>query len=211
MSTNQIDVWENLSAEELITKMFERTGADGVLRLPAVFVDPQREGETFRCVMDWKRPGDCQAVVQEFRALRAAIEKIAQASDEDGCLEEAAYAALPEAQKQVFDVWLRPFASDKGFDMHRIIETGERLELGDAVSPEEMEYYDRCHAARDAECRRRLGDHPFAYRAVMRAMRYHRLLTLHAPDFILRNEAGALAAALALLRRCKDADVVADK
>lgn len=206
MEKNHVDVWEKLSAEDLIGKMFERTGEDGVLRLPAVFVDPQREGETLRCVMDRKTPDDCLAVQQEFRALRAALDSIAQVSEDDGCLKGAAYAALPEAQKQVFDTYLRPFASDKGFDMRRIIETGERLELGDAVSPEDMEYYDRCHAARDAECRRRLGDHPFAYRAVMRAMRYHRLLTLHAPDMILQNEARALAVALTLLRRCAEAD-----
>ena len=208
MRKNQIDVWENLSAEALIEKMFERTGEDGVLVLPSFFSEAQREGICLRCVMDWKQPGDCQAVLQEFRALRAAIERIAQVCDENGSLEESAYEALPEAQKQVFDVWLRPFPSDEDFDMGCIFEIGERL---DAASPEETEYYNRFHAARDEECCRRLGDNELAYRSVLRAMRYHRLLTLHAPDAVLRIEERALAAALALLRRCRDADVVAEK
>ena len=203
MEKNHVEVWEKLSAEELIEKMFERTDADGVLLLPAFFADEQEEAETLRCVMDRKTPDDCQAVMQEFRALREAIERIAQVSDSDGCLKDAAYAALPEAQKQVFNVWLRPFPSDREFDTGWIFELSERL---DEASPEEEAYYDRFHAARDTECRRRLGDNAFAYRAVIRAMRYHRLLTLHAPDFILQSEGRALAAALTLLRCCKEAD-----
>lgn len=206
MEKNDVEVWEKLSPEALIEAMFERTDADGVLLLPVFFADEQEDAETLRCVMDWKTPADCRAVQQEFCALREAIERIAQVSDDEGCLKGAAYAALPEAQKQVFDVWLRRFPSDKEFDTGWISEISERLELGDQASPEEKAYYDRFHAARDAECRRRLGDNAFAYRAVMRAMRYHRLLTLHAPDFILQNEARALAAALTLLRRCKAAE-----
>ena len=204
MNKNQDAIWKKLTAEELIEKMFERTGGDGVLVMPSVFADDQEEAETLRCVMDWKTPDDYLAVLQEYRDLRAAIERIAEGSDGDGHLKEGAYAALPEAQKQVFDVWLRRFPSDKEFDTGWISEISERLELGDEASPEEKAYYDRFHAARDAECRRRLGDNAFAYRAVMRAMRYHRLLTLHAPGFILQNEARALAAAIALLRRCRE-------
>ena len=203
MEKNHVEVWEKLSPEKLIETMFERTGDDGVLLLPAFFADEQEDAETLRCVMDWKTPDDCLAVVREFRGLRDAIERIAQVSDSDGSLKEAAYAALPEAQKQVFDVWLRRFPSDKDFDTGWIFEISERL---DEASPKEKAYYDRFHAARDAECRQRLGDYPFAYRTVMRAMRYHRLLTLHAPDMILQIEARALAAALTLLRRCREAD-----
>lgn len=203
MEKNHVDVWKDLFAADLIEKMFERTDDDGVLVLPAFFGDEEEEADTLHCLMDWKTPGDCLAVQQEFNELRAAIERIAQMSDDDGCLNGAAYAALPEAQKQVFDVWLRPFPSDKDFDTGWISEISERLELGETASPEEDEYYDRFHAARDTECRRRLGDKAFAYRAVIRAMRYHRLLTLHAPDVVLQIEARALAAALALLRRCE--------
>ena len=206
MEKNRVEVWEKLSPEELIETMYERTGEDGVLGLPAYFADPEREDETLRCVMDWKTPDDCRTVVREFRALREAIERIAQASDSDGCLKESAYAALPEAQKQVFDVWLRRFPSDREFDTGWIFEIGERLDAGDAVSPKENDYYDRFHAARDADCRRRLCDNEFAYRTVIRAMRYHRLLTLRAPELILQGEARALAVALAQLRWCRQTD-----
>ena len=240
--SKKADVWADLTPEDLIEKMFERTDADGVLYMPSFFLpsffsDEHRDEISLRCVMGWELPGDCFSVLQQFDQLRGALDAIAMQCDADGYLDDAAYAALTEAQKEVVDTYLRGFDSDEAFDMDRIRDISERIDtvdeirelcrkvaagaeldtqsedylrsyLSETVSAEERAYYSRFHAARIAECRRKLGDQPFAYRTVMQVLRYHKLLTLQAPESILNREASALAAAFALFRWCKKYEYV---
>ena len=237
-----IDVWSGLTPEDLIEKMFERTDADGVLympsfHLPSYFSDEHQDEISLRCVMGWELPNDCFAVLQEFDQLRAALVAIVKKCDEDGYLDDAAYAALTDAQKEIVDTYLCGFDSDDSFDMERIRDVSERIDtvddireicrkigagvemdahsedylrnyLSEKVSTEERNYYNRFHAARIAECRRKLGDYPFAYRTVMHVLRYFKLLQLNPPDLIMNNEEKALAAALTLFRWCKKYEYV---
>ena len=239
---NKVDVWDNLSSEDLIEKMFERTDADGILympsfHLPSFFSDEHQDEVSLRCVMSWELPSDCFAALQEFDQLCVALEEIAKQCDADGYLNDAAYAALTQAQKEIVDTYLCGFVSDDAFDMDRIRDITERIDtvdeireicrkigagiemdansedfvrsyISETVSAEERDYYNQFHAARIAECRKKLGDRPFAYRTAMHVLRYHKLLTLEAPEIITNNEARALATALTLFRWCKKYEYV---
>ena len=236
--SKKIDVWADLTPEDLIEKMYERTDADGVLYMPSFFtVDKHEDEESLRCVMNWEYPNDCFSVLQEFDQLRSALEQIAERGDRYGLLDEDDYAALTAAQKEVFDTYLCGFASDDDFDTERIyaisesldtvafirelcaeIISGKELSEGSAdylrdfmkerVSEEDKAYYQRFQKARDQEARRRIGDSPFAYLFVMHAWRYFRLLGLKAPDIIVNNEAKSLASALTLFRWCRKYEYV---
>ena len=231
--SSHADVWDGLTPEDLIEKMFERTDADGVLYMRSFFPGSlySMEDESLRCVMRWEFPSDCFAVLQEFDHLREALELLAEKD-----LESWQYDACPdewsEEEKEIWRLYLRPFASDAQFDGDRIYEIGERLDviaevrkicrkigigkqtdpysedflrenLSETVTAEEEAYYDRFQNERIAECRNRLGDHPFAYRTILHARRYHRLACLKAPDLIMANEGRALASALTLFRQCR--------
>ena len=240
--SKKVDVWDDLTPEDLIEKMFERTDADGVLympsfHLPSYFSDEHQNEVSLRCVMNWEFPNDCFTVLQDFDQLRATLEAIAKKCDEDGYLDDAAYATLTEAQKEFVDTYLSGFDSDDAFDMERIRDITARIDtvdeireicrkigagiemdassedyvrsyISETVSGEERDYYNRFHAARIAECRKRLGDRPFAYRTAMHVLRYYKLLTMKAPDVIMNNEERALAAALTLFRWCKKYEYV---
>ncbi len=233
----KLSAWEDLTPEDLIEKMFERTDADGVLYMPSFFTEEHGDRASLRCVMSWELPGDCFSVLQEFDQLRSAIEQIAERCNRDGDLGEGGYEALSEKQKEVCDTFLTGFESDAAFDFDRIYEIREKLDTvedvreickrvgaggemdqwsadylrdyaGKTVTREEEDYYNRYMEGRIAEAGKRLGDHPFAYRTIFHAMRYWKLLTLEAPEFIVKREARALASALALLRRCKKFEYV---
>ena len=233
-----IDVWSGLTPVDLIEKMFERTDADGVLYMPSFFTGetPEKE-ESLRCVMNWEFPNDCFSVLQEFDQLRSNLEQLADHCDRYGTLKEGEYDALSERQKAVWNTYLLPFSCDDAFDGDRLAEIQERIDsieythqiceeiiagkeqdelsmqiLNDGVntkvSAAEEAYVSQSLEARKAECRRRLGDSPFAFYTVMYAKRYHRVLAMKAPDIILSNEAKALASALVLFRWCKKYEYV---
>ena len=54
MSRLKIDIWKDLTADDLIKKMFERTDADGLLYMPSFFMQTGDEEESLRCGMSWK-------------------------------------------------------------------------------------------------------------------------------------------------------------
>ena len=233
-----IDVWSNLSPEDLIEKMFERTDADGVLYMPSFFTgETLDKEESLRCVMNWEFPNDCFSVLQEFDQLRSDLEQLVDHCDRYGTLKEGEYDALSERQKAVWNTYLLPFSCDDAFDGDRLAEIQERIDsieythqiceeilagkeqdelsmqiLNDGVntkvSAAEEAYVSQSLEARKAECRRRLGDSPFAFYTVMHAKRYHRVLAMKAPDIILSNEAKALASALVLFRWCRKYEYV---
>ena len=233
-----IDVWSGLTPEDLIEKMFERTDADGVLYMPSFFTgETLDKEESLRCLMNWELPNDCFSILQEFDQLRSDLEQLVDHCDRYGTLKEGEYDALSERQKTVWDTYLLPFSCDDAFDGDRLAEIHERIDsieythhiceeiiagkeqdelsmqiLNDGVntkvSAAEEAYVSKYWEARKAECRKRLGDSPFAYHTVTYAKRYHKVLAMEAPDIILANEARALAAALTLLRWCKKYEYV---
>ena len=230
----KVSAWENLTPEDLIEKMFERTDADGVLYMPSFFTGrDSEEAESLRCVMRWELPNDCFAVLQEFDRLQVTLGRLAEHCEYfGGDLKEGVFETLTEQQKDVWRIYLSPFESDDSFDGDRLENIDERISskkstreicediiagkeidelsmsilhdgINVKVSEEEEAFANSFCEARKAECRQRLGDSPFAYYTVMYAKRFHKLLTLEAPDIIVNNEAKALASALTLFRRCK--------
>ena len=75
MSRLKIDVWKDLTADDLIKKMFERTDADGLLYMPSFFMQTGDEEESLRCGMSWKFYDECFAAIEEFNRLRDELEK----------------------------------------------------------------------------------------------------------------------------------------
>ena len=199
--------------------------------------DPE-EIESLRCVMGWEQPNDCFVVLQEFDQLRVTLEQLAERCKLlGGDWKKGVFETLTERQKDVWRTYLSPFDSDDTFDGDRLEEISERISsiestreiceeiiagkemselslsilqdgINVKVTEEEEAYANSFYEARKAECRRRLGDSPFAYYTVMYAKRFHKLLTLEAPDFIVNNEAKALASALTLFCWCKKYEYV---
>lgn len=75
MSRLKIDIWKDLTADDLIKKMFERTDADGLLYMPSFFMQTGDEEESLRCGMSWKFYDECFAAIEEFNRLRDELEK----------------------------------------------------------------------------------------------------------------------------------------
>ena len=230
------DCWEGLNAEDLIEKMFERTDADSVLYMPSFFTGDDDDRESLRCVMCWELPGDCFSVMEEFAALREALDRIASVFGKGEDYSEEKKNLLDEKLFSVWNTYVRPFETE-GFDLDRIRDIEERLAVMEdvrevcgqissgkeidqisadflrdcmdvSVPTEEKAYYERyCGVVMD-DARRRLGDRPFAYRTLLHARRYCRLISFDAPSFILEREAQALASALALYRYCKKYEYV---
>lgn len=225
------DCWEGLNAEDLIEKMFERTDADGVLYMPSFFTGDNDDRESLRCVMSWELPGECCAVMEEFVSLREALDGIASVLGTGEDYSEEKNNLLSEKLFPVWNTYVRPFETE-GFDLDRIRDIEERLAITEdvrevcgqissgkeidrisadflrdcmdvSVSAEEKAFYEKyCDLVMD-DARRRLGDRPFAYRTLIHARRYCRLITLEAPSIISEREAQALASALALYRYCR--------
>lgn len=127
--SKKVNVWEDLTPEDLIEKMFERTDADGVLYMPSFFSggDPE-EVDSLRCVMCWEQSNDCFAVLQEFDQLRVTLEQLAERCERvGGDLKEGVFEALTERQKDVWRIFLSPFDSDNTFDGDRLEDIDERI------------------------------------------------------------------------------------
>ena len=184
---------------EAIASMFAHTDADGVLCIPAWPHDAgcdvdYEDGHFFRCRMKWSRL-DAEKAVTKYEALYAAIEKIASEYGHLCTAEEA--AVLPPAFREIWDTYLR------NFDIGDVEEPSEEEREADEVSDE---YIDALWA--DAE--RRVGSSVAAYDVVSRARRTYRLMTLHAPKFIIDGEALLLAQAIAVHGYCKGLEYVED-
>ena len=61
-----------------------------------------------------------------------------------------------------------------------------------------------------AEAEARLGKSPAAYDVILRARRLCRLMTLEAPEIIIRSEANLFAQALVIHRYCKEMEIVGE-
>ena len=96
----KVSAWENLTPEDLIEKMFERTDADGVLYMPSFFTEEHGDRASLRCVMSWELPGDCFSVLQEFDQLRSAIEQIAERCDREGDLGEGGMRLCQKSRRR---------------------------------------------------------------------------------------------------------------
>ncbi len=222
--------WDTLSAEELIEQMYAHTDADSTLYMPDLFSrDICDETPALCCKMHWEADG-CEKVLQAYRTLRSQLEQLASVYEKLGDTEEENCGLLSEDLLSAWRTYLRPFETEN-FDFERIADISDRLDAiadvralarqiaeGHELSPEEIDFlnsytneqisedeqkeYEAFREILYADCARRIGSTPFAYRQVIHARRLCRLLELRAPQAIVDKESRALAAAMVLHRYC---------
>ena len=204
-----------LSPADYASLMLENTDENGILRIPeGHFTDGLTDyDETAErvFVMDWDAE-KLQAVTEEFEALYEEIRKIAELCLSSGHdpLHDARIPALESGEQA--DVWKQYL---RGYEYEGIpseavaaIEKSARAEMdGEDLTEEEKQlcdrYFDAYTEAEEKESAKRLGGGLYDVEVILRARRVCRLMTLHAPDVILRNEAQRLAEVLILTRYAK--------
>ncbi len=228
--------WESLSAEELIEQMYARTDSDGTLYMESFFhTDTDVEEKSLRCKLHWGVDG-CEKVLNEYRRLHKLLCVLAAAWDTLDDTEEENKNKLPDELLSVWRTYLRDFETD-GFDEQQMHDISERLDtiefvrslakdlaagkpmnkddidylrdyMNETVTDEELKTYDGYRDAIYADCERRVGSKPYAYREIIHAKRLCKLISLNAPKIILDNEGRTLAMAMVLNRYCTEAEPV---
>lgn len=228
--------WEDLSAEELLEQMYLRTDEDGTLYMQSFFYTSSSTDESsLRCKMRWGADGP-ETALNAYRTLRGQLARLAALEDSLSDSETENAAVLDKELLAVWRTYLRPFET-VGFDAEQMHDISDRLDswefrrslardfadgkplsdeeteylrdyLGETVSEDEVKRYDAYCDAIFADCERRVGSKPYAYREVIHAKRLCRLLSLHAPKILLDNESRTLAMAMALHRFCVSAEPV---
>ena len=224
------------SGSKAIMDMLEHTDEKGILFIPGWPYDNNYEEEEsfYKCKMSWNK-ADAEKAVADFDALYEALEAIAKIPDYRE--PDFDVASLPSDLQLVWNTYLRDFETDDSFDMDLIMDISDRLETvafvdsiarkiekGSDVSEEEYSLYNDCKDTSvseseealldeylDAihyEAAQRVGVSEVAYDVVVRAQRLCRLLSLGAPEIILRNEANLLAQAMAIHKYCVTMETV---
>lgn len=224
------------SGPEAIIDMLDHTDEGGILFIPEWPYDNNYDEEEsfYKCKMNWNRT-DAEKAVADFEALYKALEAIAKIPDHRE--PDFDVKSLPSELQPVWNTYLRDFNADDSFDMDLIADISDRLETiaeikaiarklekSKDVFTEEYYYYNEYkdtsvseseealyNEYRDAlykEAAQRAGDNVAAYDVVIRAKRLCRLISLGAPDFILKNEASLLAQAMVIHSYCKEMEVV---
>ena len=228
--------WESLSAEELIEQMYARTDSDGTLYMQSFFyTDTDVEEKSLRCKLHWGVDG-YEKVMNDYCTLRGQLEQLAAVLDRLGDTEEENKHILSPELLKVWRTYLRPFETD-GFDEQQMHDISERLDtveltrqlakefadgkpmrtddidylrdyMSETVTGEELKVYDAYRDAIYADCKRRIGDKPYAFREIIHAKRLCMLINLNAPKIITDNESCTLAMAMVLHRYCREAESV---
>ena len=228
--------WESLSAEELIEQMFAHTDADGTLYMQSFFYTrDDAEENSLRCKLHWGVDG-CEKVMNDYCTLRGQLEQLAAVYDRLGETEEENKRILSPELLNVWCTYLRGFETE-GFDEAQMHELSDRLDtveytrqlarqfadgkpmskeetdylrdyMGQSVSSEELRHYDAYWDAIYADCKRRIGEKPYAFREIIHAKRLCKLMSLNAPKILLDNESRTLAMAMVLHRYCIEAEPV---
>ena len=218
------------SGPEAIIDMFEHTDEDGILFIPKWPYDNNYDEEEsfYKCGMSWNRT-DAEKAVADFEALYEALEAIAKTPDYHE--PDFDVRDLPSELQPVWNTYLRDFDAYDSFDMDLIADISDRLETiaeinaiaqileeskdvftedyyyyneykNTSVSESERALYDEYRDALQREAEQRVGDNLASYDVVIRAMRLCRLISLGAPEFILKNEASLLAQAMVIHNYC---------
>lgn len=228
--------WESLSAEELIEQMYAHTDGDGTLYMQSFFYTRgDAEENSLRCKLHWGVDG-CEKVMNDYFTLRGQLEQLAAVLDRLGDTEEENRRILSTELLNVWCTYLRPFET-AGFDEAQMHELSDRLDtveytrrlarefadgkpmskeeadylrdyMGERVSGEELRHYDAYWDAIYADCKRRIGEKPYAFREIIHAKRLCKLMSLNAPKILLDNESRTLAMAMVLHRYCIEAEPV---
>ena len=218
----------NLSPEEFISLMFERTDEDGNLYIPGRYLDVPENNEenySYRCRVNWNL-SDFERFSEKFRTIYGGIKKIAALYDNIDGDPENAKELLDKNTFEIWNTYIRPF-DDNGFDRTLISDIIDRLQTIDcikrisanlskgeklteiekqilredmdiSVSEEELLLLEQYGNNLTKEAEKRIGKGMCAYSVIIRAMRTCKLMEIDAPEFIIRNEGKVFAAAMVL-------------
>ena len=184
------------------------------------------EENSYRCCVTWSLV-DYERIKDEFSFLYDCLEKIAEKYDALDATEETAKRVLGQGKLfEIWKIYVRRFEIGE-VDRQLIYDIEERLEivswvkelsknfadgkelslsekkalkeyLDVSVSDDEMQLLERYRKAIYEEAEKRVGKNICAYDLVIRAMRLCRLMSLKAPQTVVRNEARECAAAMVL-------------
>ncbi len=228
---------DDITPAEYINLMKDFTDEQGILFVPGWYYDNNDQSSfSYRCKMDWNYY-DHESVVKEYDKLYKCIRKISYVFDEisnDAAANKKLFGS--EDVFNVWSTYIRDFEIS-GTNMSEIYDIEEKLETvaeikeiskniseGKEVSESEKEflksymdvsvsrkekmYYEKYIKAIYVDAELRVGNGVCAYDLVMRAKRLCRLMSLDAPDAVLRIEARTLAATLVLHKFCKSKELV---
>ena len=184
------------------------------------------EYDSYRCRMQWK-PNGVEYVTDKFKQLYSLLEILAEHWEAlDGTEQTAKKVLKSQALVDAWNKYLRPL-NVGDLDRDKILDIQDKMEIeglvkqGAAmlakgqqpeeyeksilmeymdvtVSPEEEQYYLRYMERMHKAAEDRVGKGICAYDVIFRARRLCRLMNLHAPRIVVRNEARVLVAALVL-------------
>ncbi|MBE6727701.1 MAG: hypothetical protein E7562_03525 [Ruminococcaceae bacterium] len=241
MSENKILSFdnENITPEEYITLMFERTDEDGVLYIPW----KKTNGYDFdivscRCRMSWNLY-DYEKSIKEFKELYDDLKSIALLYEKLG--DDINVNKKILGSERLFKTWfkfVRKF-DIPGFDYDVIDEISDRYitindikkiskkisaqvpldefeknflkdNLDVTVSNEEERMYKKYWELRYKQAEKRVGENICAHYLIMTAMRLCRLLSLNAPKLIIDNESRELASSMVVHKFAQSKEDVDD-
>lgn len=205
----------SLSPAEYAALMLEHTDENGRLSVPEFhFTDGLEDvDEAAERIfeMNWD-PEKLQELTDAFETLYGDIREIAELCRSAGCdpIRDAQIPALGTGRlADVWNTYLRDYAfPGVSPDAVRAIEKSMLAEMGgEELTAGEKELCERSYdvytKAMEEEAAERLGGGPLAVAVILRSRRLCKLVTLRAPEVILRNEAQRLIEALALTRFAK--------
>ena len=195
------EIYEALTPTECADLMLEHTVADGTLRLPAWPYDDHEDAGNgvLDLKMDWNKE-DLEDLKTEYEELLDALESIASVWDKLGSTEEYNRKLLSARDFAVWNTYIRAF--DTGdVDAEEVFDVMEGIGAGTTVyCSEDEELCARYAEAVYADAESRLDSPLAAYDVVIRAKRLCRLMSLHAPKSVLKNEEKLLVQAMAVNR-----------
>ena len=225
----------NISGEEYIWLMFERTSEDGILYISLPRLDgTDAASANYRCCMQWNL-GDFEKIQTDYTALYADLQLIAAVYDDIGNSAENAGRLLGSGH--LFYVWntfIRRFETanaekisdiqdrvdvlEEIRDIARRISAEEAVDdwekdfiqehLKTAVSRDEWALLNADWESRYRQAGERVGSNICAYLYVVSVMRVCRLISMHAPEAVLTPEARQMAAAMVLHRHARSMEAV---
>ena len=218
---------DDITPEEYIELMFEKTDEDGILYIPGwQYGNLYEPNCSYRCRLNWNLY-DFEKVTNEFNALYSDLSVIAEKYDKLGENAEENKEIL--GSERLFNVWntfIRRFETSD-FDREKIFEIEDKIDTvnyvkiisqkvadGEEVSDNEKyflkEYIDLTVSSSEKtvynkycnelgkEAEERVGSNICAHSFVVGAARTCRLMSLGAPEAIIKNEARILSAAMVI-------------
>ncbi len=183
-----------LTPREYIRQLFAET-REGKLAITYHYPDDLEEPYTRIYSMDWTAE-NCESMVQHYDALATMLRKFGQLHTELKN-EEKRNCLLTAEEVTCWETYIRPFSP---FEVEETV-IGELYLRGeyDSLDDEENELLERHFWWRERNSLERM---PFLRRSprvlILRAQRYEKLVSLHAPEVVIQEEGRWLAEEMVL-------------